>query len=377
MDKETFNILRLYKTKGIGNVNFYKLLQKYQTIDNLIDNIDVINNSRNIKLNLIDENIVKQEIDYCNENNIKILTFTQPNFPKYFVKNSNFPPVLYVIGDETLLNKNSVSIVGSRICSDIKKRYSYRLAQEIGKKKFIIISGLALGIDEFAHKGSINTGTIAVMAGGVDVPYPPSNVELYHDISKHGCIISQMPPKTKPSTNLFPIRNKLIAGLSMATVVVEADLNSGSIITANYASEYGKDVFAIPCSPTDGRGRGCNKLIKNGAYLAETADDVVSNLNYYITVDDIRKSNFKKVEIDQQNIATNKNNFENNKKRLEKNINNDILEILQSEEVSQTKLFEILDYTASDISIAISELEINDLVKVENGIIKKVYKNVK
>lgn len=372
MDKQTINTLRLYKTKGIGAVNFFKLCKKYLNINNVIENLDDINKGRKFKINLIDEEIVINEIQYCQSNNIKILTFLDPNFPKSLLEQPHFTPILYVMGDETLLNKNSISIVGSRNCSDIKKRYSFRLAQEIGKNDFIIVSGLALGIDEYAHKGSLKTGTIAVMAGGVDIPYPPSNAQLYDEIIKNGCVISEIPPKTKPTTNLFPVRNRLIAGISMGTVVVEADLNSGSIITANYASEYGKEVLAVPSSPTDSRGRGCNALIKNGAFLIETANDVISNLNYYITVDTIKKSNFKKMEIYHNKNDINENNFENNKKRLEKNINNDILEILQSEEVTQSSLFEIMNYSASEISIAISELELNDLVKVENGIIKKV-----
>ena len=177
-----------------------------------------------------------------------------------------------------LLARPAVAIVGARNASANGRRLAGDLAAGLSAHEFIVVSGLARGIDTAAHAGALATGTIAVQAGGVDVVYPPENADLYDRIATEGALVSEMPPATEPRARHFPRRNRIISGFALGTVVVEAAARSGSLITARLAGEQGRDVFAVPGSPLDPRCRGTNRLIRDGAMLTETAEDVVEAL---------------------------------------------------------------------------------------------------
>jgi len=189
------------------------------------------------------------------------------------------PPVaLATRGDLSLLQRPAIAIVGSRNASAGGRRLTERFAGELGEAGFVVVSGLARGIDGAAHRGSLQHGTIAVVAGGIDHVYPPEHADLQEEISRHGLLLSDQPMGLVPRAGNFPRRNRIVAGIAQATLVIEATENSGALITARLAAENGRDVFAVPGSPLEPRSRGCNRLIRDGAMLVETATDIIDAL---------------------------------------------------------------------------------------------------
>jgi DNA processing protein len=188
------------------------------------------------------------------------------------------PPLIWTLGDAGLLHGRAVAIVGARIASAAGQRFARTLAHDLGEAGYLIVSGLARGIDAAAHEGSLATGTVAVLGGGPGDIYPPEHADLYRRIIDKGCIVSESPPGYRAQARDFPRRNRLISGLSLGVVVVEAELRSGSLITARLAGEQGREVFAVPGSPMDARAKGTNDLIRQGAALCEGAEDVIRAL---------------------------------------------------------------------------------------------------
>lgn len=189
------------------------------------------------------------------------------------------PPVaLAACGDPALLQRPAIAIVGSRNASAAGRRLTERFAGELGQAGFVIVSGLARGIDAAAHRGSLEHGTIAVVAGGIDHVYPPEHADLQAEIARHGLLLSDQPMGLVPRAGHFPRRNRIVAGLAQATLVIEATETSGALITARLAAENGRDIFAVPGSPMEPRSRGCNRLIRDGAMLVESAADILEAL---------------------------------------------------------------------------------------------------
>ena len=199
-----------------------------------------------------------------------------PDYPPQLAAIEDAPAALGVIGDVALLSWPAIAVVGSRNASLNGRMLARSLASDLAAGGFIIVSGLARGIDAEAHLGGLATGTIGVLASGVDVCYPRENAELYARIAEQGALVSEAPPGMAPQARHFPRRNRIISGLSRGVVVVEANLRSGSLITARMALEQGREMFAVPGSPLDPRARGCNDLIRQGATLTETAADVLA-----------------------------------------------------------------------------------------------------
>ena len=188
------------------------------------------------------------------------------------------PPVLSCLGHAHLLERNVIAVVGARNASANGRRLARQLAADLGQAGLLVASGLARGIDAAAHEGALQTGTAAVVAGGIDVVYPEENTALYEEIRARGVIISEIAVGTVPQARHFPRRNRLISGMSRGVVVVEAALRSGSLITARFAADQGREVCAVPGSPLDPRARGCNNLLRQGAVLVESAADVLDAL---------------------------------------------------------------------------------------------------
>jgi DNA processing protein len=205
------------------------------------------------------------------------MTADHPAFPEA-LRALEIVPLLSVWGDAALLTKPSVAIVGGRDASLNGRKIAQMLAQDLGRAGFVIISGMARGIDTAAHRGGLESGTVAVLAGGVDQIYPPENAELHKLIVEQGCVVSEMPPGMVAQAQHFPRRNRIVSGLAQGVVLVEAKMRSGSLITARLALEQGRDLFAVPGSPLDPRSQGCNDLIKQGAALVETAEDIIAAL---------------------------------------------------------------------------------------------------
>jgi DNA processing protein len=199
-------------------------------------------------------------------------------YPPLLAQTADAPPVLWALGDAALLLRPAIALVGARNASSLGTRMARALADGLGTAGQVVVSGLARGIDAAAHRAAMATGTIAVMAGGVDVIYPSENAALAADIAASGLRISEQPIGLDPQARHFPLRNRIISGLARAVVVVEAAPGSGSLITARAALEQGRDVFAVPGHPFDGRAGGCNALIRDGATLVRGAADVIAAL---------------------------------------------------------------------------------------------------
>ncbi|PZQ52182.1 MAG: DNA-protecting protein DprA [Rhodovulum sulfidophilum] len=208
----------------------------------------------------------------------RLLALGGPDYPRHLATIADPPPVLWALGDPALCEKPVVALVGARNASALGCRMAARLAHDLGAAGFVTVSGLARGIDAAAHRASLDTGTIAIQAGGVDEVYPPENAALARDIAARGLRLSETPMGHPPRTQDFPRRNRIISGLALGVVVVEGALRSGSLITARAALDQGREVMAVPGNPLDARAAGCNALIRDGATLVRDAADVAEAL---------------------------------------------------------------------------------------------------
>jgi DNA processing protein len=208
----------------------------------------------------------------------RLVCWGEPHYPSGLAAIEDAPPVLTVLGQVELLQRPMVAVVGARNASANGRRFSRDLAASLGRDGIVIVSGLARGIDAAAHLGALASGSVAAVAGGVDVVYPEENRGLHEALAQQGAVVAELPLGTEPLARHFPRRNRIISGMTLGVVVVEAAARSGSLITARYALEQGREVFAVPGSPLDPRCRGCNDLLRHGAILTETAEDVLSQL---------------------------------------------------------------------------------------------------
>ncbi|MBE6447555.1 MAG: DNA-protecting protein DprA [Alphaproteobacteria bacterium] len=277
-DKEKLARLRLSRTESIGDSVFWKLISAYGSAEEAIDRWR--HSAR--KYEIRGEDAVFHEIDLIHKFGADFVFFEDEDYPKLLKQVSNPPPVLTFLGDRRKLSefnkKNIVALIGARNSSVPANRFCEKLADDLGHNDVIIASGLAKGIDTYAHLGSIQTGTIAVLASGINVIYPKENAKLYAQIRENGIIFAEMPFDTSPQAHLFPKRNRIIAGVSVGVAVVEAAKQSGSLITARYALEYNREVFAVPGFPSDVRSEGGNALIKEGAIMVTSGDDILEHL---------------------------------------------------------------------------------------------------
>lgn len=229
-------------------------------------------------IRLIDE--AKRTIEDCEVSGIDILTRQHPDYPKRLEEICDAPNVLYRRGAMLPQDELAIAIVGSRRCTAYGKRHAERLAGALARAGFTIVSGLARGIDAAAHRGALQAGgrTIAILASGVRDIYPPEHAELAEEIAQQGALLSEMPPDQKPLPGLFPQRNRIISGMCLGVIVIEANRNSGALYTARHAVEQGREVFALP-GPVDSiASEGCHDLIRDGVILVRNVDDVLSSL---------------------------------------------------------------------------------------------------
>ena len=208
----------------------------------------------------------------------RLVCWGEPGYPGALAAIEDAPPILTVLGEAQLLQQPMIAVVGARNASANGRRFARDLAAELGRSGLVVISGLARGIDGAAHLGGLETGSIAVVAGGADVVYPAENRGLYDALVRQGAVVAELPLGTEPQARHFPRRNRIISGMALGVVVVEAAARSGSLITARLALEQGREVFAVPGSPLDPRARGCNDLLRHGATLTENAADILSQL---------------------------------------------------------------------------------------------------
>jgi DNA processing protein len=268
--------LRLIRSDNIGPITYYHLLARFGSAQAAIDAIpDLAARGGGRAPRLASVADAEREIDRVARLGARHLFLGQGPYPPLLAEIETAPPALIVKGDLDLLDRRAVGIVGARNASAAACRFARQLAQRLGAAGIVIASGLARGIDSAAHDGALESGTIAVIAGGIDIVYPPENEARQQAIAERGMIIAEQPPGVEPRARHFPYRNRIIAGLTLGTVVVEAAPKSGSLITARCAAEFGREVMAVPGSPLDPRAQGCNHLIREGATLVQSAEDVI------------------------------------------------------------------------------------------------------
>ncbi|GAA4020179.1 DNA-processing protein DprA [Sphingomonas swuensis] len=271
--------IRLIRSQSIGPVTFRQLLLRFGSAEAALRAVpDLAARGGGRLPALCTEAAARAEMTRVEKLGGRYLTVGQGLYPRLLAEADDAPPLLTALGDLTLLDRPLVAMVGARNASAAACRFARSLAHELGREGQVVVSGLARGIDAAAHEGSLETGTIGVIAGGLDIFYPPENERLQRTLGERGLVLAEMPPGTEPRARHFPYRNRIIAGVSAGTVVVEAAPRSGSLITARLAAEMGREVMAVPGSPLDLRAQGCNGLIRDGATLVQNAGEVLGAL---------------------------------------------------------------------------------------------------
>lgn len=277
-ENKILDYIQLINSANIGPVTFYKLLRQYGSAEAALAALPAGRRT-------FSRSAAQKEFELARRQNIRLLAFDDPEYPENLRAAEDAPPVIYVRGQINCLRQPlSLSIVGARNASLNGRKLASQISCELTSQGIMIVSGMARGIDTAAHKGAMfalnrSGSTVAVLGTGIDIAYPAENQKLCEQIAGQGAVISEFPLGTEPSAGNFPRRNRIVSALTDGTLVVEASLHSGSLITARLALEQGRDVFAVPGFPTDERSAGPNKLIKDGAFLVENAEDILNVLS--------------------------------------------------------------------------------------------------
>ena len=283
--QECVDRLRLLRTRQIGPVSYSQLLSRFGSASAALEALpDLAGRARGKPPQIPDAAQIAREMDAVAALGADYLYHDDPDYPGWLAQCDSAPPILIRRGRLEILARPAIAMVGARNASAAACRFAREIAADLAKAGYTIVSGLARGIDTAAHQGVLRTmpedvaATVGVIACGIDIAYPPENRALQDEMGERALVLAEQPPGTEPLARHFPYRNRIIAGLSQGTLVVEAAPRSGSLITARLAAEMGREVMAIPGSPLDSRSRGCNELIRNGATLVQSAADVIEQL---------------------------------------------------------------------------------------------------
>lgn len=283
---DIFARICLLRSPGIGPVSYFQLLRRFGTAAAALEALPDLAARGGARYQPVSAARIEAEIARLQAAGGNYLFHDSPAYPRLLSALETPPPVLTWRGDLSLLGQGAVALVGARNASAGACRLAREYGAALAARGYVVVSGLARGIDAAAHRGALAAmdhrgGTIGVIASGIDVTYPPEHAELQEDVAGRGLLLAEMPPGTEPLARHFPFRNRIIAGLAAGTVVVEAAPRSGSLITARLAAEAGREVMAVPGSPLDSRSRGCNELIRDGAILVQSADDIAELLERF------------------------------------------------------------------------------------------------
>ena len=356
-EEEKIACLRLARSENVGPATFESLMRFYEKPSEALKDLPnwAARGGSKRRINIATQKSVQEEWENLEKLNGCFLFSCDDDYSELLSGIKNAPPVLSVLGNKSLLNTPSVAFVGARNASLNGKNLTRKMAFDCVEKGVSIVSGMALGIDGAAHEGALSAtnekaGTIAVLGCGVDVIYPMENKELYASLKEKGCIISEFPLQMRPSASNFPRRNRLISGLSLATLVVEAKEKSGSLITAEFAQEQGRLVMAVPGSPADDRSVVPNALIKSGAVLVQNSQDIINAIRPLLTKQDtFCLSENKKEEIQTYRLP----DFEDiNQARPI------VLSALSTVPTSEDELCQQLDLPSTIVSVVLLELEL-------------------
>lgn len=279
---ERLDALRLIRSRRVGAVTWHRLMAEHGSAKAALAALPGIARAAGVdSYEICPLGVVEAEMKQGAKAGAQLLVHGEADYPRALMDLPDAPPVLWALGDVSLLNRPAVAMVGARNASSLGMRMARRLGQGLAVAGFTVVSGMARGIDAEAHAAAMAEGdasTVAVMAGGIDVIYPPENTALAAEIAAKGCRISEQPPGLDPQARHFPLRNRLVSGLAQAVIVVEAAAKSGSLITARTALDQGREVMAVPGHPFDARASGCNLLLRDGALLVRGPADVLEAL---------------------------------------------------------------------------------------------------
>jgi len=283
-DLERLAWLRLIRSDNVGPITFYRLLAQFGSAENALSSLpELARQGGRRGYRLFPSSDAEAELEQLEKVGASLIGYQEPEYPALLREMEGAPPLISAKGNLHLFGRTVIGIVGARNASANGLGFARKLAADLGRggygvKDPVVASGLARGIDAAAHQGALESGTIAVLAGGIDKIYPAENTRLHEEIAERGILLAEMPVGTQPTGRLFPVRNRIISGLSRGVVVVEASPRSGSLITARLALDQGREVFAVPGGPGDPRTQGTNGLIRDGAILTESAVDVLRPL---------------------------------------------------------------------------------------------------
>lgn len=351
---ETIDILRLIRSENVGPRTFFNLIKFFGSATKALENIQEfsLKGGRVKPIKVCSKDAALKELSELDRNKSRLITYRDPDYPKLLLQIPDAPPVLSYKGNVSLLNHDKIiAIVGARNSSANGRFFASKITEELVKAGYFTVSGLARGIDSSVHISSLGQ-TIAVIAGGIDHIYPPENKKLYAQIADNGLVLAELQIGSRPLSQHFPQRNRIISGIALATVVIEAGLKSGSLITANFAAEQNRDVFAVPGFPLDPRCIGSNRLIKNGAYLLESAEDIIENVSRREKPD--ISLPFK--ELDQHVI--NFSNFMGDNIQITKRDRENVLELLSASPVSFEEILNELNISLPALYTICLELEL-------------------
>ncbi len=358
-EEDRFSWLRLLRSRKVGPATFRRLLREHGTAQNALAALPEMARAAGIEgYEICPPGVIEAELRAAKSANARLLCLFDPEFPDALTDLQDAPPLLWAVGGPGLLQRPMISIVGARNCSSLGARMTRALAKELGEAGYVVVSGLARGIDTAAHMAALNSGTVAVLAGGADVVYPAENAHLAADISDKGLRLSEQPMKTVPQARHFPRRNRIISGLAQAVVVVEAAAKSGSLITARDALDQGREVLAVPGHPFDARAAGCNLLLRDGATLIRSAQDVIDALPRQQS--DLPLNSRSKPETP---AATQPAKAPSDTHLL----HNRILGLLGPSPVAEDQLIRDLSVSAGEIGPALVDLELDGRIRRQAG----------
>ena len=360
-EDDRYSWLRLLRSRRVGITTFYRLLAEHGSAQNALDALPEVARAAGVDgYEICPAGVIDAEIKAAKAVKARLLCLGGVDYPISLTDISDAPPLLWAIGDLSLASRPTIAMVGARNASSLGTRMARALAHDLGEKGYVISSGLARGVDTAAHLASLKTGTVAIMAGGVDVIYPSENTNLAHDIRKKGLFLSEQPIGMTPHARHFPSRNRIISGVSQAVVVVEAAAKSGSLITARDALDQGREVLAVPGHPFDARASGCNMLIRDGATLVRNADDVLAAL----PISEVREE--RPV---QQDLLADLQPPPPDKRSLRETsaLHQQILSRLGPSPVAEDQLIRDLSVPAGHVGPALVDLELDGKIRRQSG----------
>ncbi len=370
-DEDRINFMRLARTGGVGSATLFSLIDEAEDFADIIKfSEDFFKKRPGKKITITPREKIEKEIRDTEKFGAKIILICDENYPFLLKHIPDPPPIITIKGDESLLNRDVIGVVGSRNASFHGLDFATKLSEELSWAGVVVASGMARGIDSAAHEASLDCGTIGVIAGGIDDIYPRQNEELFAKVSNEGLLVSEFAYGASPKAKNFLRRNRIISGLSYGVVVIEANKRSGSLATARFALEQGREVYAVPGFPSDDRSQGCNDLIEDGAICltkpAKIIEQIPKMREIFHFIEDTSPKKSKKIAINDSS--------KDDSEKLDgcNDIATQIYKKLGLVEISVEEIYEIFANKVQDVNIALSELELSGMVEVNGGKVIKL-----